>query len=258
MGAKTAADWLRTPNIGEPVSAYLAHTPGTRAIYFGRSVANSIEVCEAFRAAGIPAEHLDGGDTDARRDAMVKAFKGGDVRVLGNCELFTEGFDAPACETVLFGRRTNSVTFWLQASGRCMRPDPPGKVATVIDLGGSSHYLGHPQAPRTWSLEDGEVTQRKRAVKTRGANEAPAGVPVTMLEVELVEAGVSARPDPDPPKPPKPPPKATRRSLGRAVGEAKRSADPVKALQDLAAELGYKPGWVGHMVTIHGLDAGGD
>ena len=315
VDAATATDWLRTPNIGEPVSAYLTHAPGTRAIYFGRSVANSREVCQAFREAGVAAEHLDGGDTDARRDAMVRAFKGGDVRVLGNCELFTEGFDAPACETVLFGRRTNSVTFWLQAAGRCMRPDPPGKVATVIDLGGSSHYLGHPQAARTWSLEDGEVTQRKRAVKTRGANEAPAAVPVTMLEVELVEAGVNARPaPPDDPEPfipgPMPAafwewvaergahdnprgdfirdtqhtlragrepqicnmcreaqveagklagewekrPKSTRRDLGRAVGEAKRAKDPVRALEALAKELGYKPGWVGHMVAIHGLE----
>ena len=261
VGAKTAADWLRTPNIGEPVSAYLAHAPGTRAIYFGRSVANSREVCEAFRAAGIPAEHLDGGDTDAHRDARVKAFKRGEILLLGNCELFTEGFDAPSCQTVLFGRRTNSVTFWLQAAGRNKRPGPPGsapKVATTIDLGGSSHYLGHPDAPRTWSLDDGEVSPRKRGAKSRGANEAPAGVPVTMLEVELVEAGVSARPAPDPPKPPKPPPKTTRRDLGRAVGEAKRAEDPVKALEALAKELGYKPGWVGHMVAIHGLDAGGD
>ena len=268
--AQTAEEWRGTPRIGEPVSAYQTHVDGARAIYFGRSVENSRQVCEAFREAGIPAEHVDGNDSDAHRDRLVEAFKRGGIRVLGNCQLFDEGFDVPACEAVLIGRRTQSVTRYLQMAGRCMRPDPPGKVATVVDLGGSSHWLGHPQATRTWSLEDGEVQHRKRAVKKlRGPDEAPAGVPVEMVEADLVEMAwgdisppPAPEPDPpEPPRPPKPPPRRRgdiRRRIEEAKAAARASEQPSEAylagLRALAEEFGYRAGWAGHMAGIHTLE----
>ena len=359
-----ALEWRRSNTVGDAVSAYQRYVPGSSALYFGKSIANSREVCDAFRAAGVSAEHVDGGDSDARRDQMVRAFKARDIAVLGNCQLFDEGFDVPGCEVVMVGRYTTSVTRWLQMCGRCMRPGPD-KQAAVLDLAGVSWELGLPTDARSWSLADGEVHQRRRATEARGRDEAPGTVPVTMLETELVEAGggtlserymtlkeimgglgmsegflrnrIATGEFPEPmvrgegaapslwdrsraqtaitalqnvnallasqevaemlgisrhglwervksgrfPPPDRPgggnsnparwtrgsvagaiepsprtskTPKATRRDLGRAVGEAKRAADPVKALQDLAAELGYKPGWVGHMARIHGLE----
>ena len=244
------------PNtIRDPVHAYQAYVPGQRALFFGRTVDHSAEVCERFRAAGVPAEHVDGTDTDGRRDRLVRAFRDGGIRVLGNCQLFDEGFDVPGCEMVIVGRHTKSTTRWLQMCGRAMRPGE-GKVATVIDAAGCSWDLGLPTEAREWSLEDGHVDLQGKGTAKAKRGEGRQTDPVEMVAGELVEA-VAGEAPPPPPKPKKAPPrptgKATRRDLGRLVSEAKRASDPVKALEEIAASLGYKPGWVGHMVRIHGL-----
>ena len=57
-------------------------------------------------------------------------------RSSGNCELYGEGVDAPGCDCVLFGTATQSITKYMQAAGRAMRPGPgqdgavprPGRV----------------------------------------------------------------------------------------------------------------------------------
>ena len=266
-----ALEWRGSNTIGHPVSAYLRHVPGSSAIYFGKSVANSREVCDAFRAAGVAAEHVDGEDSDARRDAMMRAFKAHEIAVLGNCRLFSEGLDVPTCRAVIVGRYTTSVTDWLQMCGRCARPEPPGKDAVVIDLGGASHDLGLPTDERTWSLEDGEVHQRKRAVPVRGRTEAPGTVPVHMVETELVEATPGAKPPEPPPPPPDPAPKRPpvkrgelRKRIEEVKAHAKRSDAPdgayAEGLRALAVELGYKPGWVGaddgDLQALRGCPAG--
>ena len=68
------------------------------------------------------AEHVDGDDPPARRDRIMLEFKTGGIDVVGNCQLITEGFDAPACEVVMLGAPTRSITMYLQQAGRAMRP----------------------------------------------------------------------------------------------------------------------------------------
>ena len=137
-----------------------------------------------------------------------------------------------------------------------MRPEP-GKVATIIDAAGCSFDIGLPTDPRVWSLEDGEVRERRTASRsTRGA-EGRTSEQIEMVETDLVwagSAGESPPPAAPPKRDPKPPPKATRREIGRLVAQAKRSQDPIGALEQIAADLGYKPGWVGHIAMVHGLE----
>ena len=54
--------------------------------------------------------------------------------VVGNCDLISEGFDAPACEAILMGSPTTSVTRYLQQAGRAMRPGQD-KVALILGPG---------------------------------------------------------------------------------------------------------------------------
>ena len=253
--ASQALAWRGTNTIADPVYTYARYTPGEQMLFFGRTVEHSREVCAAFRAAGVSAEHVDGTDSDGRRDQVVEAFRRGYRQVLGNCQLFDEGFDVPGCRVVYVGRNTTSTTRWLQMCGRAMRPEPD-KIATVIDAVGCSFDLGLPTYPRVWSLEDGEVRERRTASRsTRGA-EGRTSDPIEMVETELVWAGSAGErppPAPAPKRDPKGPPRATRRDIGRLVAQAKGSSDPIGALEQIAADLGYKPGWVGHIAMAHGL-----
>ena len=95
----------------------------------------------------------------------MNALKTGGLDVVGNCELISEGFDAPGCEVAILGSKTNSVTNYLQKAGRPMRPGPD-KVALILDCAGISHELGLPDDVREWSLEDGEVREVEKARKS--------------------------------------------------------------------------------------------
>ena len=246
--------------IASAVDAYMDYARGKRAIFFGVHTAHSEQVCAGLRSHGIRAAHVDGTDSPARRDRIMNDFKTGGLDVVGNCDLISEGFDAPACEVVIMGAPTRSVTRFLQQSGRAMRPGP-GKTAMVLDLAGITYELGLPDEPREWTLEDGEVRDAK--AKGRKPHECPAchsvfygrrcpgcSAVVTPMELpevtsvrsELVEAKRGA-------------PKVRRDALMGMLAKARRSDDPLVALRDIAAENGYKPGWVHHIARVWGLTA---
>lgn len=77
------------------------------------------------------------------RDDMVDDFKAGKVRFLVNCELFTEGFDAPNARCIAIVRPTQSASLVTQMVGRGTRPlsgvvdrpelrdDPAGRIAAI-------------------------------------------------------------------------------------------------------------------------------
>jgi superfamily II DNA or RNA helicase len=89
---------------------------------FCAGVEHSKHVADDFNAAGIPAKNVDGATSaDERRQAM-EDFRAGRVLVLTNCSLFVEGVDVPALETCILLRPTRSLSLYLQAVGRALRP----------------------------------------------------------------------------------------------------------------------------------------
>ena len=260
-----AVDEVRAGSWTDVVDAYRKCVPGEKALFFGRTVEHSREVAAGLVAAGARAWHLDGDESDGVRDRVMGEFRGSSGgAVLCNCQLFDEGIDVPDCTAVIVGRYTTSTTRWLQMCGRGSRPGEipgvpgGGKVCTIVDAAGVSYELGLPDEPREWSLEDGEVRERTngRRVGPR-AETGGASAPLAMVERAFVEVGSAAdtwvRPEPKAPPKPKAAPKATRAELSKLIRDAKRERDPVAALERIATDLGYKPGWVGHMAGIHGL-----
>ena len=81
---------------------------------------------------------------------------------MGNVDLISEGFDAPALPMRDYGSAYQvRDTISCKWAGRAMRPGPD-KIALILDIEGSSHELGLPDEEREWSLEDGEVKQKKK------------------------------------------------------------------------------------------------
>ena len=158
---KDLGEKVTSRTVTSAADAYMEYAKGMSTIFFGVNRAHSRAVCEKLRAYGVKAAHVDGTDHTSRRDKIMSLFKSGGVTVVGNVDLISEGFDAPACECVMMGAPTRSVTRYLQMAGRAMRPGP-GKTALILDLEGSSHELGLPDEEREWSLEDGEVKKKKK------------------------------------------------------------------------------------------------
>lgn len=144
---------------GDMIQHWRKLANGERTVGYAVSVAHSRHLAEEFKAAGIPAAHLDGDTPDNERRQLVRAFADGSVRVLFNVDLFGEGFDLAAIaqrevaiDAGILARPTNSLSLFLQQSMRPMRP-APGKTAIILDHAGNTQRHGFPDDEREWTLE---------------------------------------------------------------------------------------------------------
>lgn len=144
---------------GDVVSHYKRLADGKQALVFCVSRQHSREVVAAFNKAGIEARHVDGDTDDLVRRMAVDDFRAGRLKVLVNCELFTEGVDLPAVDVLIMLRPTMSKPLYLQMVGRVLRPGP-GKVALILDHVENCVRFGLPDAHREWTLEGVEASRK--------------------------------------------------------------------------------------------------
>lgn len=107
--------------VGDAVETYRRYCPGSRAVLFACDVEDAVRYCDAFNAAGFPSAVVTAETReDVRRDTM-RRFRKGELQVLMNVDLFGEGFDLPAIETVIMCRPTKSLPLYQQQFGRSLR-----------------------------------------------------------------------------------------------------------------------------------------
>ena len=125
-----------------------------KAICFLPEVDTSVRLVALLRQRGIEAGHADG-STGKFRAGTVEAFKNGELRVLCNVNLFTEGFDAPDTDCVILLRPTQSRALWCQMIGRGLRTAPGKTDCLILDpmwISGENSFTPadaftvHPQA----------------------------------------------------------------------------------------------------------------
>lgn len=78
---------------------------------------------EAFEDQGIPSAVVHGGLPREERRLILKRFHAGEIKVVHNCMVLTEGFDEPRADVVVVARPTKSAPLYQQMVGRVLRPD---------------------------------------------------------------------------------------------------------------------------------------
>lgn len=137
---------------GDTVKQWKRLAEGKKTIVYCASVEAAKKTAERFSAEGYNSIAIDGKTPQSEREAAMRAFREGKVRILCNCELFGEGLDVPDCECVVLLRPTQSLTLFIQQSMRSMRY-MPNKTAIIIDHVGNCYRHGLPDDEREWSLE---------------------------------------------------------------------------------------------------------
>ena len=155
---------LKKAIFGDVIENYRNLADGKQAICYCVSVKHSLAMAEAFNAAGIDARHIDGETPKDERDKIIEMFRSGQIDILCNVDLISEGFDVPDCECAILLRPTKSLTLYIQQSMRCMRYKP-GKRAIIIDHVGNYARHGLPDAAREWSLEGRPKKQTEKQEK---------------------------------------------------------------------------------------------
>ncbi|MET0014471.1 MAG: DEAD/DEAH box helicase [Sedimenticola sp.] len=234
--------------VGDVVDNWLRIARDRKTVIFCVTRSHSRHVCEALRAKGIAADHLDGDTPLEERRAILRRVETGETQVLCNVFIATFGLDIPSLECAVLARPTRNITLYLQMAGRVLRPSPEtGKVeALIIDHAGAVDEHGFIDDPIPWSLDPSrkvkdlkEERQREKAEPkeitcgdcgtvfkgTRicpecGHEMIPPGKPIPTYQAELKELKARNR-------------KTTKPQKARFHGE----------LKWIQKKRGYKSGW---------------
>lgn len=90
----------------------------------------------------VPFSAIVTGEMNKRdREAILRDFKRGIIKVVVNVGVLTTGFDYPELDTVIMARPTKSLSLYYQIVGRAIRPFP-NKDGWVIDMCGNIKRFG--------------------------------------------------------------------------------------------------------------------
>ncbi|MFD4786566.1 DEAD/DEAH box helicase [Streptomyces sp. NPDC058459] len=140
--------------------AYLEHAANRPGVVFTPTVATAQAAADALQRVGITAAPVWGDMGRDERKATLARYTAGEVQVLTNCMVLTEGFDAPHTSCAVIARPTKSPGLYVQMVGRALRPAPGKADALVLDVLGAStrHKLA--------SMVD--LTEREIGEETKG------------------------------------------------------------------------------------------
>lgn len=118
-------------------SAIERHAVGRRSILvFAASVGHAEALAAGLTERGETAACVSAHTAPTDRRNLMRAFASGDLRVLINVGIYTEGTDMPWIDCLVMGRPTRSALLYQQMVGRSLRQSPEtGKVdALILDV----------------------------------------------------------------------------------------------------------------------------
>lgn len=114
--------------------------PSWPVLVFTASVVSAQTLAVLLRVRGVEAASVSGATRMSERRRNIEAFKRGEIRVLTNCAVLTQGFDAPAVRALYIAKPTFSPNAYIQMVGRGLRGVANGGteeclVVNVADTG---------------------------------------------------------------------------------------------------------------------------
>ncbi len=160
------------------VEQWLAHARELSTVVFAVTVEHSQTLCAEFKAAGVSAEHIDGGTPKLQRDAILARVASGATQVLCNVGIAVEGLDIPRLKCCVLARPTKSLARAIQMMGRVRRPWN-GVTARIHDHAFTIKLHGLPDADRDYTLSSKPVdppslTQCEKCFATYEGSKCPS------------------------------------------------------------------------------------
>jgi superfamily II DNA or RNA helicase len=131
------------------VQAYLEHARGRLALCFAVTVAHAQHLTETFLNADVRAAMVCGETPSEERRRILHAYEHGEIEVLCNVGVLTEGYDAPQTSCIILARPTQSRALFVQCVGRGTRLAPGKRDCIVLDI--TDNCLKHRLQPVTLS-----------------------------------------------------------------------------------------------------------
>lgn len=127
-----------TERNGAIVTAWGEHARDRKTLAFTVDVQHARDLAATYRAAGFVAEAISGEHSKDDRRELLRRFDKGDLQVLTNCALLTEGFDQPDVACIVQARPTKSSLLYIQQTGRGTRLAPGKADCLILDCADQS------------------------------------------------------------------------------------------------------------------------
>ena len=160
----------KRPSIERLYQSFEEYGKDRKGIVYAINISHAKKIMELYQEHGIKAVDIDSKTPAAQRQADIEAFKNGDIQVLVNVDIFSEGFDCPDVEFVQLARPTLSLAKYLQMVGRGLRVAKGKKNCVIIDNVGLYRVFGLPSQVWNWNaMFEGKlkVGKKKETAKER-------------------------------------------------------------------------------------------
>lgn len=118
--------------------ALTEHAPAGRTVVFAPTIASAAVIGEEIATAGFSVGTVNYLTPKPERRRTLAAHASGDLQVVTNAMVLTEGWDNPACDTAVIARQTQNSGLYQQMVGRILRPFFGKRGALVLDVVGAA------------------------------------------------------------------------------------------------------------------------
>lgn len=116
------------------VKSYLQFASNKKAVVFASGVNHAKHLAASFTQNKIPVRVVVGDTPDEERKQILLDFKNGDIKVIVNVGVLTEGFDEPSIDAIIIARPTRSTLLYTQIVGRGTRIFEGKEHCIIIDI----------------------------------------------------------------------------------------------------------------------------
>jgi len=140
-----------------------------KGIVYAINISHAQKITKLYQENGVKAIAIDSKTPATKRQQDIEAFKKGDIQVLVNVDIFSEGFDCPDVEFVQLARPTLSLAKYLQMVGRGLRVAKGKKNCVIIDNVGLYRVFGLPSQVWNWNaMFEGKLKGGKKKETPKG------------------------------------------------------------------------------------------
>lgn len=144
--------------------SWCEHAAGRRTLVFTPTVHLAQLVAQRFNVGEIRAAFVSGETPmDERRD-ILKRYSAGEIEVLANCAVLTEGYDEPRTDCIVVARPTKSRALYAQMVGRGTRRHPDKVDCLVLDVVGASRDHSLLTIPTLFGIDAKELEKGTEGV----------------------------------------------------------------------------------------------
>jgi superfamily II DNA or RNA helicase len=139
--------------VGDIVTHWHKFGERRKTVCFAVSVNHSIHIRDEFVKSGVRAEHIDGSTPKLERDASLARLASGEIELITNCMVLSEGWDVPEVGCCILARPTKKMGLFRQMIGRVLRPAEGKPDAIVLDHSGAVFKHGFVEDRVAWTLD---------------------------------------------------------------------------------------------------------